>query len=169
MILLRALLPYLLAAAVGALLAGVPVHLSWRVDYAALETAKAQLERDVAAARAAGEAAGRAAEQDNIHRAQEAANGRAVELAAIATRADDQLRGVLRLCRNPARPVPAAGAGGGPHAPNQPAAGAGVVPGGLDPAGAVADLDVEFIRDRLNRAEQVAADLRTCMAAWPRE
>lgn len=164
--LLRAALPYALAFAAGAAAAWYFTDREWGRDYAELELDLAGFQAAVATARAKGLAEGQRLAGENARRTEEAANARAAELAAIATRADAQLRGVLRLCNNPARPVPAAGAGGGAHAADQPAAAARVVPGGVAAPGAV--LDPEFIRERLNRAEQVAADLRTCMAAWPR-
>lgn len=138
----------------------------WEIRYQALELQIRGYETAVATSRAEGLAEGQRLAHDQMDRAQEAANERATELAAIATRAGAQLTGVLRLCPRPGSgPVPAPGTGDRTHAADQPTTGAGLVSGRMDGAGAV--LDPANIRDRLNRAEQVAADLRTCMAAWP--
>lgn len=155
-----------IAVAVGAASGAWLNGSRWETKYQALQLEQQVYETAVANARAEGLAAGQRLAHDQMERAQEAANARAIELAAVATRAQSQLTGVLRLCPRTSQPVSAATAGGRAVAAARPTAGAGVVSGGLGAAGAV--LDPGFIRDRLNRAEQVAADLRTCMAAWPR-
>jgi len=164
--------PLLLRALVVAVIAAIASGASWFVcsavkdnDIKDLQLQLKGFELQVSEAKAKGYREGQAALQEEIKRADKLAETRAQELADATARADSQLRGVLRLCpRTPSGPMPTPGPGEAPTAGGEPSAAPGMVPGTLDPVGEV--LDPEFIREALNKAEEVSTDLRTCLGVW---
>lgn len=167
-------LPWLVAAAfaAGSVTAG---STAWWIRGKDVAAAEARGRAEVADLRAAQEGARADAEAgargkltQDMERISNALEARQKEMERVAADLARRNRDpqYIRVCPPDPGPVPGAGGAGGPEAADPGPAAPGVVHGA--DGGLVGTLvDVRPPRELAARADQVSADLRACLEAWP--